>query len=118
MGKSVVLVLDVISTNLLLIFSQRFCQSKSNAEIIETLTGLKQRMKLVGHAPPEMMVSDNCCAIRNAVLAVFPEVDSIQHVWHFIARYVIPFPCALSLLITHADSKNLTQIFGYGHERE
>ena len=118
MGKSVVLVLDVISTNFLLIFSQRFCQSKSNAEIIETLTRLKQHMKLLGHMPPEMMVSDNCCAICNVVLAVFPQVDLIQDVWHFIAQYVILFPCAVSLLNTHADSANLTQIFGYDHECE
>ncbi|KAI5997494.1 hypothetical protein EDD15DRAFT_2573122 [Pisolithus albus] len=34
------------------------------------------------------MVSDNCCAIRNAVLTVFPQVNSIQDVWHFIARCV------------------------------
>ena len=108
MDKSVVLVLGVISTNFLLIFSQCFCQSKSNAEIIETLTGLKQCMKLLRHVPPEMMVSDNCCAICNAFLAIFPQVNSIQDVWHFIAWYVIPFLCAVLLLNTHADLANLT----------
>ncbi|KAI5985836.1 hypothetical protein EDD15DRAFT_2167798, partial [Pisolithus albus] len=63
---------------------QRFCQSKSNTEIVDVLTGLKQCVELLGQRAPEMMVSNNCCAICNAVLAVFPQVDSIQDVWHFI----------------------------------
>ncbi|KAI6030973.1 hypothetical protein EDC04DRAFT_2572146, partial [Pisolithus marmoratus] len=69
--------------------TSRFCQSKSNAEITEVLMGLKRCTELLGKTAPEMIVSDNCCAVWSALLVVFPQVDSIQDVWHFIARYLV-----------------------------
>ncbi|KAI6009042.1 Septin-domain-containing protein [Pisolithus marmoratus] len=106
------------------IVSWRFCQSKSNAEIMEVLMGLKQRTELLGKTAPEMIVSDNCCAVRSALLAVFPQVDSIQDVWHFIARYLAtimnasknPLRSAVMADITNAILKKHAKDGGSGAE--
>ena len=70
---------------------QRFCQTKANAEIREVLMGLSHRTQLLSRPSLEMFISDNHCATQSAITAVFPKSNSIQDVWHFIARYVLHF---------------------------
>jgi hypothetical protein len=33
-----------------------------------------------------MLISDNCCAVRNVVLEVFPETHVALDLWHFMMR--------------------------------
>ncbi|KAI5980893.1 hypothetical protein EDD15DRAFT_2183076, partial [Pisolithus albus] len=84
----------------------------------EVLTGLKRRVELLGQRAPEMMVSDNCCAIRNAVLAVFPQVDSIQDVWHFIARYLATIMNASKNPLRSAVMADITNAVLKKHARD
>ncbi|KAI1782042.1 hypothetical protein LXA43DRAFT_906966 [Ganoderma leucocontextum] len=35
------------------------------------------------------MTSDNCCQVRNMALKVFPDIQVVQDVWHFLMRYLI-----------------------------
>ncbi|KAH9952137.1 hypothetical protein B0H21DRAFT_684053 [Amylocystis lapponica] len=71
------------------IFSQRFCQSQSTAEIAEVLTGLKRRNVLLDVADPEMVVVDNCCHVRSAIVKAFPDIKVVLDVWHFMMRYLV-----------------------------
>ncbi|KAF8444445.1 hypothetical protein L210DRAFT_3343076, partial [Boletus edulis BED1] len=52
------------------------------------LMGIRCRHEALGLPMPEMMVTDNCCQVRQAVESALPEADCILNVWHFIARYV------------------------------
>ncbi|KAG0694810.1 hypothetical protein DFH29DRAFT_1006019 [Suillus ampliporus] len=70
------------------IISWRFCQTRTNAEITELLQGLKHRHDILNIPQPRMMVADNCCQVRNAVISAMPETDSKLDVWHFGARYI------------------------------
>ncbi|KAH9939540.1 hypothetical protein B0H21DRAFT_698307, partial [Amylocystis lapponica] len=72
-----------------LTYSQRFCQSQSAAEIAEVLTGLKNRNILLDVADPEMVVVDNCCHVRSAIVKAFPDIKVVLDVWHFMMRYLI-----------------------------
>ncbi|KAI1782147.1 hypothetical protein LXA43DRAFT_906615 [Ganoderma leucocontextum] len=35
------------------------------------------------------MTADNCCQVRNTAQKVFPELDVVQDVWHFLMRHVL-----------------------------
>ncbi|KAI1784482.1 hypothetical protein LXA43DRAFT_901577 [Ganoderma leucocontextum] len=35
------------------------------------------------------MTADNCCQVRNTALKVFPNIDVVQDVWHFLMRYLV-----------------------------
>ncbi len=67
---------------------QRYCYTKSNAELKEMLLGFRDRFDLHQVAYPEIVVADNCCYIKNAVLDVFPDTWMGLDVWHCIMRYV------------------------------
>ncbi|TFK92373.1 hypothetical protein K466DRAFT_480747, partial [Polyporus arcularius HHB13444] len=68
---------------------QRYCLGQGHAEVQEVLQGVKVRHEVVGVADPEMAVVDNCCHIKNAILAVFPAIAVVLDVWHFMMRYMI-----------------------------
>ena len=51
--------------------------------------GVRHRHEALGLPMPEMMVTDNCCQVRQAVESALPETDCILDVWHLIARYNI-----------------------------
>lgn len=67
---------------------QRFCQTRTNAEITELLDSLKRRHDALRVPPPEMMIADNCCQVQKAVSTVFPGTQIGLDVWHFVVRYV------------------------------
>ncbi|KAI0712734.1 hypothetical protein C8T65DRAFT_562727, partial [Cerioporus squamosus] len=67
---------------------QRWCPSQSNSEYVELLEGFHRRLLLLGVAPPEMAVVDNCCHVKAAILQVFPDIAVVLDVWHFIQRYL------------------------------
>ncbi len=52
------------------------------------LLGFRDRFDLHQVAYPEIVVADNCCSIKNAVLDVFPDTWMGLDVWHCIMRYV------------------------------
>ncbi|KIJ12147.1 hypothetical protein PAXINDRAFT_15062 [Paxillus involutus ATCC 200175] len=82
-------ILSVINeeNEIVIVAVQRFCQTRANAKITELLEGLKRHHDALGVTPPEMIIADNCCQVRSAVKAVFPQTDACLDVWHFIARY-------------------------------
>ncbi|KAI1783814.1 hypothetical protein LXA43DRAFT_902828 [Ganoderma leucocontextum] len=53
------------------------------------LLGFRERFDLHQVAYPEIVVADNCCYIKNAVLDVFPDTWMGLDVWHCIMRYMI-----------------------------
>ena len=52
------------------------------------LSGLSHRLVCLGLPPPEILMADNCCQVRNSMQKVFPNIDVMQDVWHFLMRYV------------------------------
>ncbi|KAJ3817145.1 hypothetical protein F5880DRAFT_1493389 [Lentinula raphanica] len=66
----------------------RFCHTQSPEEIAELLTPLRERYRELGAPPPEMIVVDNCCAVRTKILSVFPQTHVVLDVWHFLKRYL------------------------------
>ncbi len=57
-------------------------------ETQEMLRGLSDRFNCLELPPPEIMTADNCCQIRNTALKVFPNINVVQDVWHFLMRCV------------------------------
>ncbi len=53
------------------------------------LSGLSTRLIHLELPPPEIMTADNCCQVRNTALKVFPNIDVVQDVWHFLMWCVI-----------------------------
>lgn len=78
---------------------QRLCHSQSQTETQEMLNGLSNRLAHLELSPPEILTSDTCCQIRNTALKVFPNIQVVQDVWHFLMRYVTP---------SHSDGGGLT----------
>ncbi|TFK79507.1 hypothetical protein K466DRAFT_505420, partial [Polyporus arcularius HHB13444] len=67
----------------------RYCHTQAHVEVENILRGTKGRFRLLGVADPEMAVVDNCCHIKNAILAVFPTILVVLDLWHFMMRYLI-----------------------------
>ncbi len=65
---------------------QRLCLSQANVEVQELLEGVARRLHLLDFAQPEMATADNCCHVRAAIRKVFPDIDVVLDVWHFIMR--------------------------------
>jgi len=60
-----------------------------------------RRFKELGIDLPEMLVVDNCCHVRNAVLRAIPTICVLLDVYHFLMR-----PPPVSLLVVIASSPN------------
>lgn len=73
-------------TNRELFVSQRFCQTQSATEITEMLQGYVDRSELMGILLAIMIVVDNCCHVRSAILAVLPLILVVLDVFHFKMR--------------------------------
>lgn len=54
----------------------------------EALNGYICCCKILGIAEPAMVIVDNCCQVRKAVLKALPEVHVALDVYHFMMRYV------------------------------
>ncbi|TFK92385.1 hypothetical protein K466DRAFT_480676, partial [Polyporus arcularius HHB13444] len=67
---------------------QRWCPTQGNIEIEEQLQGVGRRLLLLGMAEPEIVVVDNCCHVKAAILKVFPNIAVVLDVWHFVQRYL------------------------------
>ncbi|KAJ3744556.1 hypothetical protein EV360DRAFT_57566, partial [Lentinula raphanica] len=67
---------------------QRFCHTQSAEEIAELLLPLRERYRELGAPAPEMIVVDNCCAVRAKILSVFPDTHVVLDVWHCLKRYL------------------------------
>ncbi|KAI1781762.1 hypothetical protein LXA43DRAFT_907796 [Ganoderma leucocontextum] len=67
---------------------QRFCQTNSASETSEMCAGLKKRHKMLGHADPEVVVSDNCCKVEKAIKAQFLNTHVGLDIWHVLRRYM------------------------------
>jgi hypothetical protein len=50
------------------------------------MEGLKYRFAQLGVAEPDMVIADNCCHIRSAIMPVFPATQLGLDVWHFKER--------------------------------
>ena len=86
LGKYTNYAMNMFSTMTHEISPQCLCQTKANAEITKLLMGVRRHHKALGLPMPEMMVTDNCCQVCQAVESTLPETDCILDVWHFIAR--------------------------------
>lgn len=64
------------------------CQSGTNAELEEMLTGLLNRHEALIAPLPDSFTADNCCSVRNAIHKLFPNADVNLDVWHFKQRCV------------------------------
>ncbi len=62
--------------------------SQAHVEIENILKGTSNRFRLLGVADPELAVVDNCCQIKNAILAAFPHILVVLDLWHFMMRFV------------------------------
>ncbi|KAJ3966232.1 hypothetical protein EV361DRAFT_809407, partial [Lentinula raphanica] len=67
---------------------KRFCQTQSPEEIAELLVPLRERYRELGAPDPEMIVVDNCCAVRAKIHTVFPQTHVVLDVWHCLKRYL------------------------------
>jgi hypothetical protein len=65
---------------------QRLCQSGSAEETTEILEGYARRCEELKILPPEMVVVDNCCHVRNAVKKALPKTLIVLDVYHFLMR--------------------------------
>lgn len=65
---------------------QRFCQTQSASEITEMLQGYVERCGLLGVLLALMVIVDNCCHSRNAILAALPLTLVVLDVFHFKQR--------------------------------
>ncbi|PIL36291.1 hypothetical protein GSI_01954 [Ganoderma sinense ZZ0214-1] len=66
----------------------RFCQTNSASETSEMCEGLKKRTKMLKQPDPEVVVSDNCCKVANAITTHFPDAHIALDVWHVLRRYM------------------------------
>ncbi|KAI0698413.1 hypothetical protein C8T65DRAFT_581918, partial [Cerioporus squamosus] len=64
-----------------------WCHSLAHAEIEELLDGIRRRLEMLDIASPEIAVADNCCHVKAAIRKVFPDIDVVLDVWHFVMRY-------------------------------
>ncbi|KAI0692731.1 hypothetical protein C8T65DRAFT_745002 [Cerioporus squamosus] len=64
-----------------------WCHSLAHAEIEELLDGIRRRLELLDVASPEIAVVDNCCHVKAVIRKVFPDIDVVLDVWHFVMRY-------------------------------
>lgn len=83
---------------------QCLCQMKANTKVMKLLMGIRCHHKVLGFSMPEMMVTNNCCQVCQAVESALPEMGCILDVWHFIIRYAV---YSLSFQLT------IIQIFRY-----
>lgn len=65
---------------------QCFCLSASPDEITEFLQGYMRRCQMLRVAPPEMVIIDNCCNMRNAIQKAIAGVPVRLDVHHFVNR--------------------------------
>ncbi|PIL33226.1 hypothetical protein GSI_04676 [Ganoderma sinense ZZ0214-1] len=64
------------------------CHSQSQMETQEMLAGIANQLEILELPPLEIMTADNCCQVRNSAQKVFPDIDVVQDVWHFLMQYV------------------------------
>lgn len=77
---------SIVTSNTHSTYSQRFCQTQSPIEMSEALRGLKRRLDFLGVPYPKIMTVDNCCQVINFLLKIFPDLEVVLCVWHFVMR--------------------------------
>lgn len=65
---------------------KRFCQTQLASEMSEMLKGYAKRAQLLAVALAAMVIVDNCCTSRNAILAALPDTHVGLDVFHFKQR--------------------------------
>ncbi|KAH9001853.1 hypothetical protein EDB86DRAFT_2827611 [Lactarius hatsudake] len=66
--------------------AQRLCQTNAAAEIQESLKGIHQHCQQLRIEVPVLVAANNCCQIRNTVIKVLPNADTVLDVYHFLMR--------------------------------
>ena len=71
---------------------QRFSTSKSNTEVTEMCAGIARRCEELEIPHPEMVIVDNCCHVRPAILKALPNTRVVLDFFHYRQRYVPTTP--------------------------
>ncbi|TFY83333.1 hypothetical protein EWM64_g678 [Hericium alpestre] len=70
------------------ILNWTMCQTKRNAEMSQILSGYARRCEELAVDLPEIVVVDDCCHFRSAILQSLPNAKIVLDTYHLMMRYL------------------------------